>query len=409
MWKILVVDDEPSVLELTEIMLRKLKLLDREIHVISAQDSEQARQAMVENPDTALIILDIVMETRDSGFEFIGYVRNTLQNNTTRIVIRTGESFTGWSPSKIANHYDIHDYVEKTRLTKERFLTIITCALRYYQHILERMRFEEMMVQTEKMMSVAGLAAGISHEINNPLNIILQSIQNIVRHTSLDVPKNFEVANECSVELEPIHAYLEKQRVFMFLGFAKEAAQRTASIVADMLQFSRRSDTEKEPANLIELVNKTVELARMDYNLKEQYRFDDIQIIREFDSNIPPVVCILTQIQQVLLNLLNNAAQAIYNQMDNAETETSKPQIILRIQYKGEKIRLEVEDNGIGMDEATSKRVFEPFFTTKEKGSGTGLGLSVSYFIITTNHQGEMTLESTPGLGTKFIIYLPLS
>ncbi len=408
MWKILVVDDDPSVLELTEIMLKNLKLLDQGIEILSTDTTEAAKQAMKDNTDIALIILDIVMETTESGFEFIDYVRNTLENNTARIIVRTGESFKGWSPSKVAKHYGIHDYLEKMDLTKERFVTVITCALRYYQHILERMRFEEMMVQTEKMKSVAGLAAGVAHEINNPLNITLQSIQNILQRTSAEMPRNQEVAHECHAELDQICAYLEKQKVFTLLGYAKEATQRTASIVANMLQFSQHSDAEKEPVDLVELVNRAIELAGMDYNLKKQYHFCDIQIIREFDDNVPQVRCILTEIQQVLLNLLNNAAQAMYSATDANSLQNNTPQIILRIQQEDERVRLEVEDNGEGMDEITCKRAFEPFFTTKQKGSGTGLGLSVSYFIITANHQGAMTLESTPGQGTKFIIHLPL-
>ncbi len=110
------------------------------------------------------------------------------------------------------------------------------------------------------------------------------------------------------------------------------------------------------------------------------------------------------EISQVVLNLLKNAAQAMGGRRGRDEA----PRIILRTRRDGDMARIEVEDNGPGMDETIRERIFEPFFTTKGPGAGTGLGLSVSYFIITENHGGELTVESLPGHGTTFIIRLPL-
>jgi signal transduction histidine kinase len=169
-----------------------------------------------------------------------------------------------------------------------------------------------------------------------------------------------------------------------------------------MLQFSRRSGSEMVPADLASLIERTVDLASNDYDLKKQYDFRHIQIIRDFDPDLPPVPCVIPEIEQVLLNLLRNAAQAIYSQQD----QTEFPRIILRTLQNQVSARIEVEDNGPGMDETVRKRIFEPFFTTK--GKGTGLGLSVSYFIITNNHFGSIRAESSPGKGSRFIIQLPL-
>ncbi|MBW1783998.1 MAG: histidine kinase, partial [Deltaproteobacteria bacterium] len=110
------------------------------------------------------------------------------------------------------------------------------------------------------------------------------------------------------------------------------------------------------------------------------------------------------KIQQVFLNMLRNSAEA----MQETKGMGRNPRFILRVMDQGEWVRIEIEDNGPGMDEATRKRVFEPFFTTKGPGEGTGLGLSVSYFIITEEHGGTVTVESSPGAGVTFIIQLPV-
>ncbi len=170
-----------------------------------------------------------------------------------------------------------------------------------------------------------------------------------------------------------------------------------------MLLFSRKSESRMAPANLVELMETAVELAGKDYNLKKKYDFRNIRIIRNFDSNLPRIPCTETEIEQVLLNLLTNAAWAMANEKSN-----DPPRITLLIDVEKEMARIEVEDNGPGMDDETRKRIFEPFFTTKPVGEGTGLGLSVSYMIITNNHKGVMEVESEPGKGAKFIIRLPL-
>ena len=138
--------------------------------------------------------------------------------------------------------------------------------------------------------------------------------------------------------------------------------------------------------------------------MKKQYDFKRIEIIKTYANGLPAVPCEGAKIQQVLLNLFRNAAQA----MTEAGLESPRISIRTRLESQRSMAVMEIEDNGPGMDEPTRKRVFEPFFTTKPVGVGTGLGLSVSYFIITENHRGEMRVESRPGAGTKFIIHLPI-
>jgi signal transduction histidine kinase len=263
---------------------------------------------------------------------------------------------------------------------------------------------ETMMIQTEKMMSVGGLAAGMAHEINNPLGGMLQSLQNVIRRLSPGLPANEAEAEACGTRLEIIRRYLEKREILRFLDNIRVSGERASHVVENMLSFSRRSESRKAPVDLSVLLDKAVELAAHDYDLKKKFDFRHIRIERRYDADMPLVPCAATEIEQVVLNLLRNAAQA----MREGETPAPSPCITLHLRKEQECAVIEIADNGPGMDETRIKRIFEPFFTTKEVGVGTGLGLSVSYFIVTNNHGGAMTAESAPGEGASFIIRLPL-
>ncbi|MGH8451826.1 ATP-binding protein [Pseudomonas sp.] len=271
--------------------------------------------------------------------------------------------------------------------------------------ITQRLSLEEMMVQSEKMLSVGGLAAGMAHEINNPLGAILHNVQNIRRRLSPDLPKNLEHAEQAGIELDTVNRYLQSREVPQLLDGIQQAGARAAKIVTHMLSFSRRSNRQMAPCDLPALIDQAVEIAGNDFDLTIGFDFKGQAIIRQFDPQLGPVPGTANELEQVLLNLLKNAAQAIHLREDDSEPG----RIILRTRLNPPWAEIQVEDNGIGMSENVRKRTFEPFFTTKEIGQGTGLGLSVSYFIVTNNHKGQMEVQSTLGQGTCFTLRLPLA
>jgi PAS domain S-box-containing protein len=269
--------------------------------------------------------------------------------------------------------------------------------------VTERSRIQELMVQTEKMMSVGGLAAGMAHEINNPLGIITQAAQNLERRLSPELAANHEAARAAGITIAQLQAYFERRQITAFIASIREASARASRIIANILSFSRNTDRTLKPEALSEILEQSLELAANDYDLKKRFDFRNIELVREYAPDLPRVPLSAVEIEQVALNLLKNAAQAMHG-----GSPERAPRIVLRLRQEERYAVIEVEDNGPGMTERVRRRVFEPFFTTKEPGIGTGLGLSVSYMIVTQNHKGLMTVESAPGSGARFIVRLPL-
>jgi len=269
--------------------------------------------------------------------------------------------------------------------------------------VTEKMRIEEMLIQSEKMLSLGGLAAGMAHEINNPLSVITGSADNIMRRIFGDLKKNEQAAEECGALLEKVQAYAKKRDIDAMLENIIQAGARTAKIVNNMLGFSRKSTQEAQPVNIAELLDNTVELAVSDYETRK-IGLDHLDITREYQPDVPVVFCDRSKIQQVLFNILRNGVEA----MAEKTYRDDRPRFTLRLGVEPCFLVIEIEDNGPGMDEKTRNQVFNAFFTTKESGKGTGLGLSISYFIVTELHNGKMEVSSISGESTCFTVKLPI-
>ncbi|MFV0421768.1 two-component system sensor histidine kinase NtrB [Oleidesulfovibrio sp.] len=270
--------------------------------------------------------------------------------------------------------------------------------------ITERKETEEYLLQSEKMISIGGLAAGMAHEINNPLSGISGAAQNLNSRLLSDNAANRKAAQDCNVSLDAVHAYLEQRQIPRMVQGILESVERASTIVKNMLAFSRKTSRSFSYHSVEELLEATVQLASTDYNLKQHYDFRQITILRNYEPNTPQIACDGNQLQQVFLNILKNAAEALHEK----GIPERAPEIVLRLHTEADHVVISIEDNGPGMNDAVRKRIFEPFFTTKSIGYGTGLGLSISYFIITNEHKGEMEVTSSIGNWTKFTIRLPV-
>jgi len=271
-------------------------------------------------------------------------------------------------------------------------------------NVTSKVRIEEMLVQSEKMLSVGGLAAGMAHEINNPLASIMGNAQVLETRLLHVLAPNIETAREVGISFEALRDYLEKRGIPKMLQAIRGSGAQAAQIVSNMLSFSRKSDSQLVSEDIVDLLDRTLDLAGTDYNLKKNYDFKRIEIKKEYENNIPPVLCAASKLQQVFLNLLRNGAEAMAEKTYPAQ---DRPRFTIRVRANSPWIRIEIEDNGPGMEDGIRKRIFEPFFTTKPTGKGTGLGLSVSYFIVTEGHGGRMDVQTAMGQWTRFRIDLP--
>ena len=269
----------------------------------------------------------------------------------------------------------------------------------------EKNRLEELVVQSEKMVSLGGLAAGMAHEINNPLAGILQNTQVIRNRIEGELPANLRIAEELDLDFSAMRTYMVRRDIHKMLDSVMAAGKRAADIVANMLSFSRKSTSGFLLEDLSLLLDQTLELAASDYNLKKKFDFKQIRIERDYDPGLSQVECKASEIQQVFFNIFSNGAQAM---VSGAAASEEEPCFVLKTYMDGDYACVDIRDNGPGMDRKLRKRIFEPFFTTKGVGEGTGLGLAVSYFIVTENHKGSIDVDSSPGKGARFRVRLPL-
>ncbi len=240
------------------------------------------------------------------------------------------------------------------------------------KEIEERKRLEKIVLQSEKMAAVGQLAGGVAHEINNPLGVILGFAQSLVRR--------MQPGDPYAIPLQSI----------------EREAMRCRDLVQDLLTFSRIGKTEMEKINLSMVIESSLSL------VSAQARVKNVSLVRDFSPDLPKILANQNQIQQVVINLCNNAIDA----MPQGGTLTIRTQRS-RLREK-DALEIQVQDTGSGIPKEIQSKIFEPFFTTKEVGKGTGLGLSLVFEIV-QKHDGHITVQSESKKGTTFKIYLPVA
>ncbi|MGH1395149.1 MAG: PAS domain S-box protein, partial [Trichormus sp.] len=282
------------------------------------------------------------------------------------------------------------------------------------EHTLQELkRTQTQMVQAEKMSSLGQLVAGIAHEINNPVNFIHGNISHLEEHTQelLEIIKLYQQYNSVhnpdfqdllsEFDLEYIQDDLPK-----IMNSMKVGTQRIRQIVLSLRTFSRMDEAEFKAVDIHESIDSTLMI--LQHRLKEQPERPLIEVIKNY-GNLPLVECYAGQLNQVFMNILANAIDALEESMSKNISLFSTPKISIYTEILDNNfISIRINDNGMGMPEAIQKQIFNPFFTTKPIGKGTGMGMSISYQIITEKHGGKLECCSTPGIGTEFTIEIPI-
>ncbi|NEO83123.1 MAG: HAMP domain-containing protein [Spirulina sp. SIO3F2] len=267
------------------------------------------------------------------------------------------------------------------------------------------------LIQTEKMAGLGQMVAGIAHEVNNPVNFIHGNLEHLRTYAQYLLGLCSLYAQEYPVETSKITdykaeidiAYLQAD-LLNILKSIKLGTTRIQDIVLSMRNFSRLDESDFKIADIHEGLDNTIMI--LQHRLKATSQHPEIRICKDYDS-IPNIECFPGQLNQVFLNLISNAIDALIEMSE--QSAMFKPEITISTQQtEAEGIVIAIADNGLGMSEATRKKIFDPFFTTKAVGEGTGLGLSVSYAIVVERHGGTIQCDSTPGLGTTFLVMLPI-
>ena len=335
------------------------------------------------------------------------------------------------------NNIHFYQALQQQQLLLEKKVEVRTHALNAKNKSLEAalrtlQKTQSQLIQSEKMSSLGQLVAGVAHEINNPMNFIdgnLQYFQSIIAdllsllnlyQTHTPVPNEAIAQRLRTLDIDFLMDDLPKSISSMQTGVT-----RIQDIVCSLQSFSRMDEAAKKHVDIHEGIESTLMLLSHRLNPQQTSLGDMIpavQIIKEY-GNLPEVECYAGQLNQVLMNLLSNAIDACIEQYSQQQppsvqlaksslltpTEEKQPTIIIRTKLLGDCFTISITDNGAGMSDMVQAQMFNPFFTTKPVGKGTGMGLSISYQIVTERHGGALTCQSTPGLGTTFTICIPMN
>ncbi|OCQ89625.1 ATPase [Nostoc sp. MBR 210] len=280
----------------------------------------------------------------------------------------------------------------------------------YLEQTLKQLQITQaQLIQAERMSSLGNLVAGIAHEINNPIGFIYSNIA----HTKVSVDILLDLLAAYQLECpHPSKSLQEKiaeadieflqKDMYNMLNSMETGSERIRDIVLSLRNFSRLDEASKKLVDLQEGIEST--LLILQHRLQANQIEPAIQVMREYQP-LPQVNCYASQLNQVFMNILNNAIDALRSDSNNI---TPIIKIKTEVVNSGEAVKISIIDNGMGIDDKNLSQIFDPFFTTKPVGSGTGLGLSISYQIVVEQHGGKLSCISAPGKGAEFQIEIPI-
>lgn len=401
-YRILLVDDDVDNLD------NLLFSLELTFNIITAASGTEAL-AIMAREKIAVIIADQRMPNM-TGSELLSRVKETFPD-TVRILITAYADIDAAVAAINTGH--IYRYIGKDCSIAE-IETYIKQAIEHYHMRADNLRLYALLSESRKIAAIGALAAGVAHEINTPthyigenLRFLLESFENVEEMLSKyeqlksaipgDDRQLASLISDLNETREQIEIDYLSEEIPTAIKQSLEGNQRVADIVQAMKLFTHPGLEEMVPSSINQGIMSTITISRNEW----KYIAD---LATELDPNLPYVTCRPGEINQVILNIIVNAAHAIRGKTQYEK----KGKITVRTLHDEHAVEIRISDNGPGIPPAIRAKVFDPFFTTKEVGEGTGQGLAIAYSVIVEKHRGALTFETSPEQGTTFIIRLPL-
>lgn len=412
--KILVVDDEPDLKTLIQQKFRK-NIRQGEFLFIFASNGVEALEQVQENLDIDLVLTDINMPQMD-GLTLLSKFKTIKAFFKTVVVSAYGDM----ENIRMAMNAGAYDFLTKPlnlqdlEITFQKTLQEVR-SLKESQNQLQLAQAQ--LIESEKMSVIGQMFAGIAHEINNPVSSVSANsvyVQNYTQdfiHLLQLYQKKFpEPGEEISAKIDAIDLDYLLEDISKIFEALLEGTKRIHEITTSLKTFARADSVHKSPFNIHAGIDSTLLILK--HRLKANPYRPDIEIMKQYE-NLPLIFCYPGQLNQVFMNLIGNAIDALEESNGGrtyAEIQATPNTIAIQTQLAedGSSIAISITDNGSGMSTEVKSRIFDRLFTTKPIGRGTGLGLAISRQIIEENHGGRLTCSSTPGTGTQFQIVLPV-
>ena len=409
---ILIVDDNPNNLA---VLSEALTIEGLRFRV--AMDGESAL-ALVERNAPELILLDVEMPGM-SGFEVCQHLKANPATQAIPIIFATAATDTESKSFGFA--LGAVDYITKPFEQAEALARVrVHLQLKRLTESLEQevqartmalQQAQVQLVQQEKLSGLGEMVAGIAHELNNPIHFIASNVQPLQEYIegvkkiiNLYQQEHPNPSPELEEAIEDLDLEFVLEDIEKILGSFKLGAERIKNISASLRTFSRSDRETKVEVDLHECLDSTLTI--LQHRLKAKGDRPSIEVIKSYDS-LPLVLCYPGQMNQVFMNILANAIDALEDAAIQGKLSTPQIDIITQ-SIAAENIVIQIADNGPGIPESVQERLFEPLFTTKPVGKGTGLGLAIAHQIVTEKHQGSITVNSQIGRGTIFAIAIPV-
>jgi signal transduction histidine kinase len=363
-----------------------------------------------------LILLDLSLSD-SSGLDTLRKLQDLVFNIPA--IVLTGADDGELALQSVA--IGAQDYLVKGQISGQLLARAIRYAIERKKaevHIIkqERKLNQLKLMHSEKMATLGQLVASVAHEINNPVNFIYANLSYVDNYTQdllalidLYQQDTFRATPKIQDKIEEIDLDFLMEDLPKTLSSMKMGTERICELVMTLRNFSRLDEAQMRFVNIHEGIDSTLLILRD--RLKEKSGHSAIEIVKEYGS-LPLVECYAGQLNQVFMNILSNAIDALHQQNSDRSKEAIKnhrPTITIRTQVlESDRVRISIKDNGPGLTESVKAKIFDPFFTTKEVGKGTGLGLSISYQIITEKHNGQLQCISASGQGAEFLFEIPI-